>query len=196
MRCINLIGSRSSVGGRPLDEMRLCDQARAGDVKAYEELVTRYQQLAFRTAYVVTRSAADAEDATQEAFVKAYYALDRFTPGAPFKPWLLRIVVNEALNRRRAGNRQEGLALRIGQVRPSGGVAPSPEVAVLDAEVQHRVVAALNVLSARDRLVVALRYFFDMSEAEMAEMLECPVGTVKSRLSRALARLKEVLPDE
>jgi RNA polymerase sigma-70 factor, ECF subfamily len=196
MRCINLTGSRTSVGGRPLDETRLCEQARSGDVDAYEELVKRYQQLAFRTAYVVTRSAADAEDATQEAFVKAYYALDRFTPGAPFKPWLMRIVVNEALNRRRAGDRQEGLALRMGQSRPSGGVAPSPEVAVLDAEIQHRVVAALNMVSERDRLVVALRYFFDMPEAEMAQVLECPVGTVKSRLSRALARLKEVLPDE
>jgi RNA polymerase sigma-70 factor (ECF subfamily) len=174
----------------------LCEQARSGDVDAYEELVKRYQQLAFRTAYVVTRSAADAEDAAQEAFVKAYYALDRFRPGAPFKPWLMRIVVNEALNRRRAGSRQEGLALRMSQSRPSGGVAPSPEVAILDAETQRQVVAALNVLSERDRLVVALRYFFDMSEGEMAQVLECPVGTVKSRLSRALARVKEALPDE
>ncbi|MEA2509650.1 MAG: hypothetical protein QOG21_1732 [Actinomycetota bacterium] len=184
------------MGGRPLDETRLCEQARSGDVDAYEELVKRYQQLAFRTAYVVTRSAADAEDAAQEAFVKAYYALDRFRPGAPFKPWLMRIVVNEALNRRRAGSRQEGLALRMSQSRPSGGVAPSPEVAILDAETQRQVVAALNVLSERDRLVVALRYFFDMSEGEMAQVLECPVGTVKSRLSRALARVKEALPDE
>jgi RNA polymerase sigma-70 factor, ECF subfamily len=164
-------------------------------VNAYEELVKRYQQLAFRTAFVVTRSGADAEDAAQEAFVKAYYALDRFRPGAPFKPWLMRIVVNEALNRRRSGGRQEGLALRMAQARPSGGVAPSPEVAVLDAEVQQDVLAAVNALGDRDRLVVALRYFFDMNEAEMAEVLECPVGTVKSRLSRALARLKEALPD-
>lgn len=186
----------TSVGGRPLDDARLCEQARSGDVDAYEELVKRYQQLAFRTAFIVTRSAADAEDAAQEAFVKAYYALDRFRPGAPFKPWLMRIVVNEALNRRRAGGRQEGLALRMAQARPSGGAAPSPEVAVLDAEVQENVLAAVNALGERDRLVVALRYFFDMSEGEMAEVLECPVGTVKSRLSRALARLKETLPHE
>jgi RNA polymerase sigma factor (sigma-70 family) len=184
------------VGGRPLDETRLCEQARAGDIASYEELVKRYQQLAFRTAYVVTRSAADAEDAAQEAFVKAYYALDRFRTGSAFKPWLMRIVVNEALNRRRAGDRQEGLALRIGQSRPSGGVAPSPEVALLDAEQQDRLVAALNLLSERDRLVIALRYFFDTPEAEIAQVLACPVGTVKSRLSRALTRLKEVLPDE
>ncbi|HEX3326069.1 MAG TPA: RNA polymerase sigma factor [Actinomycetota bacterium] len=184
------------MGGRPLDDARLCEQARSGDVGAYEELVRRYQRLAYRTAYVVTRSAADAEDAAQEAFVKAYYALDRFRPGAPFRPWLMRIVVNEALNRKRAGSRQEGLALRMTQGRPSGGVAPSPEVAVLDAEVSHVVIAALNQMSEKDRLVVALRYFFELSEAEMAQVLECPVGTVKSRLSRALARLKEALPDE
>jgi RNA polymerase sigma-70 factor (ECF subfamily) len=108
----------------------------------------------------------------------------------------MRIVVNEALNRKRAGSRQEGLALRMTQGRHSGGVAPSPEVAVLDAEVQHGVIAALNRMSERDRLVVALRYFFDMPEAEMAQVLDCPVGTVKSRLSRALARLREILPDE
>jgi RNA polymerase sigma-70 factor (ECF subfamily) len=108
----------------------------------------------------------------------------------------MRIVVNEALNRKRTGSRQEGLALRMTQSRPSGGVAPSPEVAVLDAEVSQGVIAALNQISERDRLVVALRYFFELSEAEMAQVLECPVGTVKSRLSRALARLKEALPDE
>ena len=88
------------MGGRPLDDTRLCEQARSGDVDAYEELVRRYQRLAYRTAFVVTRSSADAEDAAQEAFVKAYYALDRFRPGAPFKPWLMRIVVNAARNRR------------------------------------------------------------------------------------------------
>jgi RNA polymerase sigma factor (sigma-70 family) len=184
------------VGGRPLDDARLCEQARFGDVDAYEELVRRYQRLAYRTAYVVTRSSADAEDVTQEAFVKAYYALDRFRPNAPFKPWLMRIVVNEALNRRRAGGRQENLVLRMTEARPSGGVAPSPEVAALDAETHHQVVSAVNRLADGDRLVIALKYFLDLSEAEMAGVLACPRGTVKSRLSRALARLKEILPDE
>ncbi len=182
--------------GRPLDDAQLCERARAGDVDAFEELVHRYQQLAYRTAYVVTRSSADAQDVTQEAFVKAYYALDRFRVDAPFKPWLMRIVVNEALNHRRSRGRQENLALRMAEVRPSGGAAPSPEAAALIGETQHEVIAALNALGERDRIVIALRYFFDMSEAEMASVLDCPVGTVKSRLSRSLARLKEVLPDE
>jgi RNA polymerase sigma-70 factor (ECF subfamily) len=145
---------------------------------------------------VVTRSSADAEDVSQEAFVKAYYALDRFRPDAPFKPWLMRIVVNEALNRRRSHGRQEELALRVAVARPSGDAAPSPEAAAIEAERQQHVIAAVNRLGEKDRLVIALRYFFDMSEAEMAEVLQCRTGTVKSRLSRALERMKRVLVDE
>jgi RNA polymerase sigma factor (sigma-70 family) len=184
------------VEGRPLDDARLCELARSGDVNAYEELVRRYQRLAYRTAYVVTRSSADAEEVAQEAFVKAYYALDRFRPDAPFKPWLMRIVVNEALNRRRTHGRQEELALRVAVARPSGDAAPSPEAAAIEAETQQRVLVAINRLGERDRLVIALRYFFEMSEAEMASVLQCRAGTVKSRLSRALGRMKEVLGDE
>jgi RNA polymerase sigma-70 factor, ECF subfamily len=184
------------VEGRPLDDARLCERARSGDADAYEELVQRYQRLAYRTAYIVTRSSADAEDVSQEAFVKAYYALDRYRLDAPFKPWLMRIVVNEALNRRRAHGRQEDLALRVAGARPSGDAAPSPEAAVIEAESQQKVIAAVNRLGERDRLVIALRYFFDMSESEMAEVLGCRPGTVKSRLSRALGRMKEVLVDD
>ena len=80
--------------GRPLEDAELVGLARDGDVRAYEELVGRYRDLAFRTAWLVTRSSAEAEDAAQEAFVKAYYAMPRFRPGSPFKPWLLRIVAN------------------------------------------------------------------------------------------------------
>ncbi|MDP9321875.1 MAG: siderophore-interacting protein, partial [Chloroflexota bacterium] len=76
------------------------ERARRGDQDAYGELVTRYQALAARVAYVITASPAEAEDVTQDAFVKAYYALDRFREGAPFRPWLLRIVANEAKNRK------------------------------------------------------------------------------------------------
>ncbi|HEX2186328.1 MAG TPA: sigma factor, partial [Chloroflexota bacterium] len=79
-----------------------------------------YQEVAFRTAYLLTGDGAEAEDAAQEAFIKAYYALGRFRPGAPFRPWLLQIVANEARNRRRAGGRRGGLALRVAAERPSG----------------------------------------------------------------------------
>jgi len=79
------------VEGRPLEETELVERARVGDAHAYEELVRMHQQVAMRTAWLVTRNAAEAEDAVQEAFVKAYRALRRFREGAAFRPWLLAI---------------------------------------------------------------------------------------------------------
>ena len=153
----------------------------------------RYQEVAFRTAYLITGVAAEAEDAAQEAFVKAYYALPRFRAGAPFRPWLLQIVANEARNRRKAAGRRAALTLRAAAERPVADPAPSPEAAALAAEQRDALLQALNGLREEDRLIVAYRYFFDLSEAEMAAALGCARGTVKSRLSRALGRLREGL---
>lgn len=157
---------------------------------AYEELVRRYQDVAVRTAYVVAGSADDAEDAAQEGFVKAYAALGRFRAGAPFRPWLLRIVANEARNRRRSSGRRAMLAVRAAEDRPSLDAAPSPEVAVLAQETRATLLAAINALRDEDREVIGARYFLDLSEAETADTLGIPRGTVKSRLSRALGRLR------
>jgi RNA polymerase sigma-70 factor (ECF subfamily) len=185
------------VEGRPLtDEFRpdadLIEAARKGEVMAYESLVRRYQDVAIRTAYVIAPDG-DAEDAVQEAFVKAYRALDRFRGGSPFRPWLLRIVANEARNRRRSAGRRTGLALRAAEDRRPGDAAPSPESAVLDRETRESLVDALNELRPDDREVIAARYFLDLSEAETAEVLQLPRGTVKSRLSRAIGRLRTQL---
>jgi RNA polymerase sigma-70 factor (ECF subfamily) len=179
--------------GRPLEEAELVELARGGDVAAYEELVRRYQRLAVRTAQVVAGDPGEAQDAAQEAFVKAYYALGGFRAGAAFRPWLLRIVANEAVNRRRAARRSANLALRLAEGRQSGDAAPSPEAAALAGELRRDVVDAMNRLRPEDRLVIAYRYFFDLSEAEMAEALACRRGTVKSRLSRAMERLRREL---
>jgi RNA polymerase sigma factor (sigma-70 family) len=163
---------------------------------AYEELVRRYQDVAVRTAYVVAGSADDAEDAAQDGFVKAFNALGRFRPGAPFRPWLLRIVANEARNRRRSAGRRATLAVRAAEDRPSIDAAPSPEVAVLAQETRDALLAALNGLRDEDREVIGARYFLDLSEAETADTLGIPRGTVKSRLSRALGRLRERLGEQ
>src|SRR5437870_6047066 len=121
--------------GRPLGEEELVERARRGDVGAYETLVRRYQDVAVRTAYVVA-GGTEAQDAAQEAFVKAYLALGRFRRGAAFRPWLLRIVANEAINRRRVAGRQARLATRAAEVsgadrtaegRPLADAGPSPE---------------------------------------------------------------------
>ena len=176
--------------GRPLEDAELVERARNGDIDAYEQLVKRYQDLAFRTAYVIAGSTGDAEDAAQEAFVKAYYALGRFRQGASFKPWLLTIVANEARNRVRSASRRAGLATRVTEDRASGDAAPSPEVAAMDAADRVMLLAALDSLGEQDRLVLTYRYFFDLTEREMAQALGCRQGTVKSRLSRALNRLR------
>jgi RNA polymerase sigma factor (sigma-70 family) len=181
------------VEGRPLTEAELVERARRGDQEAYEEIVRAHQGIAFRTAYLLAGDATLAEEAAQDAFVKAYRALSRFRRGAPFRPWLLRIVANEARNRRRGAGRRAGAELRAAAVSPSGDAAPSPETQVLEAERRDALFAALGTLREDDRLVVAYRYLLDLSEAETAAALGVRPGTVKSRLSRALERLRAQL---
>jgi len=181
------------VVSRPPTETELVERAKRGDEHAYGELVRAHQGIAFRTAYVLAGGAAEAEDAAQEAFVKAYRALGRFRPGAPFRPWLLRIVANEARNRRRSAGRRATLALRAAEEGSSGGAAPSPEGALLAGERREQLLAAVNSLREEERLVIACRYFLELTEEETAAALDVRQGTVKSRASRALARLREEL---
>jgi RNA polymerase sigma factor (sigma-70 family) len=155
--------------------------------------VRRYQGVAGRVAFLVLGSGADAEEAAQEAFVKAYYALPRFRQESPFRPWLLTIVANEARNRRKSAARRARLALRVAEDRPSGDAAPSPEAAVLEREDRERLVDAVNGMREEDRLVIGCRYFLGLSERETAATLDSPAGTVKSRLARALGRLRTAL---
>ncbi len=180
--------------GRPLDEQELIARARGGDVAAYEELVRAFQGLAFRAACLVGGTE-EAEDAVQEAFVKAYRALPRFRTGSPFRPWLLRIVTNEARNRRRSAGRRASLVVRAIEDRPKDEAAPSPEEAVLAQERRVALAAAIDALREDERLVVTCRYLLQLSEAETVEALGVPAGTVKSRLSRGLAHLRESLAD-
>jgi RNA polymerase sigma factor (sigma-70 family) len=184
-------GVERSVEGRPpAADSELVARAKRGDVQAYEQIMREHQGIAFRTAYLVTGNAADAEDATQEAFFKAYRALGRFRTGAPFRPWLLEIVANEARNRRRSAGRRAAVDLRVATEAPPGDAAPSPEGALLDAERRETLLAALAGLREEERLVIACRYFLDLSEAETAAAAGIRRGTVKSRLSRALERLR------
>jgi len=184
------------VVGRPLSEAELVERAKRGDQDAYGELVHAYQGIAFRTAYLLTGSAADAEDAAQDAFVKAFYALGRFRRGAELRPWLLRIVANEARNRRRSTGRRTNLALRAAADPLSGGAAPSPEANLLAGEQHAELLAAVNELPEEQREVIACRFFLELTEEETAETLSLRKGTVKSRLSRGLARLRAQLEAE
>lgn len=180
----------------PPTEAELLSRARRGDGAAYGGLVAAHQEIAFRTAYLILVESAEAEDAAQEAFLKAYHALDRFREGSAFRPWLLRIVVNTARNRRRSASRRRGLQLRAEAATPRGLSAPSAEASVLEAERRHTLLAAINALSPNDRLVIGARYFLGLPEAEIAALAGVAPGTVKSRLSRARGRLAAALGDD
>ncbi len=174
------------------EDAALVQRARAGEPEAFARIVERHQGAAFRVAWVLCGNAADAEEATQDAFVKAHGALARFRAGSPLRPWLLAIAANEARNRRRAAGRREHLALRAaGEVATPA--APSSESLALAADRDAGLRAALARLGDADREVVWLRYFAELSEAETAAALGCRRGTVKSRTSRALARLRTEL---
>ena len=151
----------------------------------------RYQDVAVRTAHVVCPET-DADDAVQEAFLKAFAALPRFRSGAPLRPWLLRIVANEARNRRRSAGRRQGLALRAAS---TGGDAhvPGPEHEVMAAESRAELLAAMRTLRDEDREILGARFLLQLSEGETAETLGLRPGTVKSRTSRALGRLRDAL---
>jgi RNA polymerase sigma-70 factor (ECF subfamily) len=181
------------VEGRPLDEAELVDRARRGDQEAYAELVQQHAQVAFRTALLLCGSAADAEEAAQDGFLAAWRALPRFRAGAPLRPWLLRIVANAARNRRRSAGRRADLGLRLADSLRTGDAAPSPEGAAEAAEERAALLRAVAELDAADREVVGCRYFLQLSVAETAAVLGCAEGTVKSRLSRALERLRSVM---
>ncbi len=175
---------------RPPSDGALAERARDGDERAFEELVRLYEGVAYRTAYLLTGSATDAEDAAQAGFVKAWNALPRFRSGSPFRPWLLRIVANEAHNRRRSATRREGLSRRAAFEDASGGAGPSPAAAALLAERRQLLLAAVTRRDVRDRDVLVCRYFLELGEEETAEVLGVRRGTVKSRTARALERLR------
>ena len=181
-------------------EEDLVRRSRAGDHLAFARLVDMHQMIARRVATTMI-GPADADDVVQDAFVKAYTRLDQFRDGHRFQAWLLAIVANEARNRHRAAGRRAAVTLRVASEagrrdETDGVVASDPERAHEAGAQRQRLADAVAALPERDREVVALRYFAELSEAEAAAALDVPVGTVKSRLSRALVRLRTTLAEE
>ena len=151
----------------------------------------RYQEAAFRAAFLVLRDADEAQDATQEAFVKAYNALNRFKRGHEFRPWLLRIVINQSLSMLRSRRRGSAAAERL--TASEQPLAHTIDETVIDRERARLVWAALDSLRDQERVVVYLRYFLNLPERELAEYLGCAPGTVKSRLHRSLRKLRGIV---
>jgi RNA polymerase sigma-70 factor (ECF subfamily) len=179
------------VEGRP-PERELVLRAQRGDERAFAELVRSEWEVAFRVAVLTTGDAGEAEDAAQEAVAKAWRALLRFDPDRPLRPWLLRIVGNEARNRRRSAGRRARLALRATAATPSGDAAPSPESTLVARDERRRLLADLDGLPDDARAVLTCRYLLDLTEEETAAALGLRRGTVKSRTARALDRLREL----
>jgi RNA polymerase sigma-70 factor, ECF subfamily len=172
-------------------ESALAARAAAGDHDAYAALVRPHEAVAYRVAVAITGRRAGAQEAVQNAHLKAYRSLRRFREGASFRPWLLRIVVNEAHNIRRSERRHERLALRAAERADPVG-AGSDEGVVAREEVAT-VLRALGRLSDPDRLVVALRYFAELPDAEAAALAGTTPGAYRVRLVRARRRLQELL---
>jgi RNA polymerase sigma-70 factor (ECF subfamily) len=174
-----------------LDEPELIGRARQGDGAAWESLVLAHQEAAFRLAYLLLGDADQAEDVAQEAFVRAFQALYRFDVTRLFRPWLLSITANLARNQRRSLGRYLAAIGRLQRASPA--VAPGLDNGVAQRLEAQALWQAVRRLDQDDQQVIYLRFFLELPVVETAEALGIAEGTVKSRLHRALSRLRTVI---
>ncbi len=186
------------------DEKEAITRLRQGDISGLETLVRLYQVAAVQTAYLITFDRAQAEDIVQAAFLRVFERIHQFDSGRAFKPWFLRIVVNDAI---KTSRRHQTLSLDAhlnsqNEISPNlNNFLPGPAELFEQAETRQTIREALRQLSPEQRAVIVLRYFLELSESQMADQLQCPPGTIKWRLHAARTRLKELLgnfflPDE
>lgn len=179
-----------------VSETNLIHQARQGDETAWATLVGQHQEAVFRLAYLLLRDAAEAKDAAQETFIRAFHALDSFDSSRPLRPWLLQITKNLARNRRRAMGRYWAALKRFFQNEAPFQTAPGPGEEHLQEWEAETLWQAVQRLKPIDQEIIYLRYFLNLSVTEAAEAAEIAPGTVKSRLHRALERLRSVIEAE
>ncbi len=162
----------------------------AGDPAAFAELFDRYKNLVYKTAFLMLDDRMEAEDALQEVFALVHRSLHTFDRRkAAFTTWLYRITINHCLNRRR---RRRLSCLRLDELSP----APADEHATENLVEEESVRQAIHALSEKQQVVVILRYYWDLPYAEIARILDLPLGTVKSRLDLALRTLRRTLTEE
>jgi RNA polymerase sigma factor RpoE len=186
----------------PTDEMVLVRRARQGDLDAYDELVRRYQERIYATVYHMTANHEDANDLAQEAFIKAFQALKSFKGGSSFYTWVYRIAVNKTINflKQRKNRAQMSLDdLDVNAEHDPDLVAlisdktPRREINLI--ELQEKLNAAMQKLSEPHRLVVTLHDVQGLSHEEIADIMDCNIGTVRSRLFYARQQLQAYLSD-
>jgi len=177
-----------------VDESTLIRHAANGEAAAWEPLVLAHQDAVFRLCYLLLGDPDDADDAAQETFLRAWKHLKRFDATRPLRPWLLSIASNLASNRRRSAGRYVSALVRAFRNEP----AASSSIEERSAQQMEAgdLWKAVQNLSMPDQQVVYLRYFLELSVAETAQALNVPEGTVKSRLSRALERLRGIIQQD
>jgi RNA polymerase sigma-70 factor (ECF subfamily) len=186
----------------PTPEQELVKQARSGDLSAYDELVRRYQERIYATIYHMTANHEDANDLAQEAFIKAFQALKSFKGGSSFYTWVYRIAVNKTINflKQRKNRAQMSLNdLDFNAEHDPDLVAliseKTPRRDVALAELQEKLNSALQKLSEPHRLVVTLHDVQGLSHEEIAKIMDCNIGTVRSRLFYARQQMQGYLLD-
>ncbi len=196
---------RSGSTGHAIDEALLVEQARGGDMAAFSRLVTRYQDRILNTCWRMCGNLEDAQDLTQEAFLKALESLGGFRRQANFYTWLYRIAINLSITHMRKRKRAVVLSLHQqdgtmnqeasgeSTMRDIPSTLPDPPTHVSSREIEQRAVEALDSLDDDHRAVVVLRDLEAMNYEEIAAVLEVPTGTVKSRLHRARLALRDQL---
>ena len=176
-----------------MDEPTLIHHAANGDALAWEPLVLAHQQAVFRLSYLLLGNPDDAEDIAQETFLRAWKHLKRFDATRPLRPWLLSIASNLASNRRRSAGRYFAALTRAFRDEPASAGIEEKSSQHIQANDLWKAVRTLNL---PDQQIVYLRYFLDLSVAETAETLQVAEGTVKSRLSRAIEKLRQVIQQD
>jgi RNA polymerase sigma-70 factor (ECF subfamily) len=176
-----------------LDESTLIRQAVNGDAAAWESLMQQHQESVFRLAYLLLGDPDDAEDAAQEAFLRAWKYLKRFDAARPLRPWLLSITANLARNRKRSAGRYFAALMRAFRDEPATARIEEKSLQNMEAgELWH----AVQNLNMAEQQIIYLRYFLDLSVNETAQALQVAEGTVKSRLSRALEKLRSIIQQD
>jgi RNA polymerase sigma-70 factor (ECF subfamily) len=178
-----------------MDDLQAIQRLKDGDIGGLETLVVRHQARAVRAAFLITHDETLAEDVVQDTFVRIYHSIKHFDPSRPFEPYLLRSVVNAALNVARKADHLS-MEANLEQIEALLSQAASVESDLEYMELKQRIVAALAELEPRQRAVVIQRYYLEMSEKEMAAALDAPPGTIKWLLNTARARLHDLLGSE
>lgn len=173
-----------------LDEATLIQRAAHGEAAAWEPLMRAHQQAVFRLCYLLLGDPDDAEDVAQETFLRAWNHLKRFDSARPFRPWLLSVASNLASNRRRSAGRYFSALKRAFQNEIS---SQNLEEENLQKNNANELWKAVQTLNFQDQQIIYLRYFLDLSVNETADVLQVAEGTVKSRLNRAIDKLRNVI---